>query len=189
MSLRSVSLNDVTVADKPTHVIIYQGEQAEYVLVPKKMLEELSLRVNDLTKQVNELAVKPRQSPYFSGFTGPSLEGLEGLEVRRDSDHLLVPDVKDTFKTLITKLEPIPVKEDTAPEAEEEEEEEAEEEVEEVEEEDAALELEEFEYKGITYYKDPDNLVYQLDEDGDLDDSPIGVWSPEKNKVLRYSKV
>ncbi len=67
-------------------------------------------------------------------------------------------------------------------EAEEVEEEEAEEEVEE------ALELDEFEYKGVTYFRDSENQVYQVDVDGDLDDTPIGVWSVEKAKVLKYAK-
>ena len=50
-----------------------------------------------------------------------------------------------------------------------------EEEAEEAEEEEEAMELEEFEYKGVTYYRDAENQVYQKDEDGDLDDTPIGV--------------
>lgn len=67
-------------------------------------------------------------------------------------------------------------------EAEEEEEEEAEEEVEE------AVEYEEIEYKGVKYYKDSENQVYVLDADGDLDDTPVGVWNEEKKKVLKYAK-
>jgi len=50
------------------------------------------------------------------------------------------------------------------------------------------IELEEFEYKGETYYKDAENLVYKMDADGDLDDQPIGIWNEEKKKVLKYSK-
>jgi hypothetical protein len=60
---------------------------------------------------------------------------------------------------------------------------------EEEEEEDAeALELEEFEYKGVTYYRDAELQVYQLDTDGDLDETPIGVWNESKQKVLKYAK-
>jgi hypothetical protein len=55
-------------------------------------------------------------------------------------------------------------------------------------EEEQALELTEFEYKGVTYFRDPENQVYQVDTDGDLDDTPIGLWSEEKQKVLRYAK-
>jgi len=75
-------------------------------------------------------------------------------------------------------------------EAEEEEEDvvEAEAEEEEEEEEEEAVELDEFEYKGVTYFKDAENQVYQVDADGDLDDSPIGVWSEEKGKILKYAK-
>ena len=69
---------------------------------------------------------------------------------------------------------------------EEQEEEEAEEEEEEEEEE--AVEYEEIEYKGVTYYKDSENQVYVLDADGDLDDTPVGVWNEEKKKVLKYAK-
>ncbi len=69
----------------------------------------------------------------------------------------------------------------------EEEPPEIEEEVEEEEEQEEAVEYVEFEYKGVTYFRDDENQVYQLDEDGDLDDTaPIGVWNPEKQKVLKY---
>ena len=75
---------------------------------------------------------------------------------------------------------------DESASGEEEEEEEVEEEVEE-EEEEEALELEEIEYKGVTYYKDSSNQVYKMDDDGDLDETPIGVWNEQKQKVMRYS--
>jgi hypothetical protein len=54
--------------------------------------------------------------------------------------------------------------------------------------EEEALELEEFEYKGVTYYRDGELQVYQLDTDGDLDETPIGVWNESKQKVLKYAK-
>jgi hypothetical protein len=81
-----------------------------------------------------------------------------------------------------------------AEEEEEEEEEEAEEEeaeeeeAEEAEEEAEALELEEFEYKGVTYYRDSEHQVYQLAIDGDLDETPIGIWNEDKQKILKYAK-
>lgn len=73
-------------------------------------------------------------------------------------------------------------------EAEEEAEAEVEEEAEaeEEEQEQEAEELCEFEYKGVTYYRDSENLVYKLDDDGDLDDTPIGIWNEEKQKILKY---
>jgi len=72
--------------------------------------------------------------------------------------------------------------EELVEEDQEEEEEEQEEEAEE------AVEYEEIEYKGVTYYKDSENQVYVLDADGDLDDTPVGVWNEEKKKVLKYAK-
>ena len=63
---------------------------------------------------------------------------------------------------------------------EEEEEEEVEEEVEE---EAQEVELEEFIYKKKTYYKDAENQVYQMDSDGNLDDSPIGVWNEQTQRI------
>ena len=62
----------------------------------------------------------------------------------------------------------------------EEEEEEVEEEVEE---EAQEVELEEFIYKKKTYYKDGENQVYQMDSDGNLDDSPIGVWNEQTQRI------
>ena len=57
----------------------------------------------------------------------------------------------------------------------------------EVEEDEESIEYLEVIYKGVTYYRtEADNLVYSLDEDGEVSDEPIGVWSTEKNKLLKY---
>ena len=83
------------------------------------------------------------------------------------------------------------VEEEEAAEEEAAEEEAAEEEVveeEEAVEEEAAEEeeegLEEFEYKGTTYYKDSENTVYTLDEE----DQPIpyGIWNETKKLIMPY---
>ena len=58
-----------------------------------------------------------------------------------------------------------------------------EEEVEEAEEE--TLELEEFIYKGKTYYKTPDNMVYRANEDGEVEDEPFARFDPEANRLVR----
>ena len=62
---------------------------------------------------------------------------------------------------------------------EEEEEEEAEEE-----EEGEAVELEEFQFKNTTYYKDGQNQVYGLDAGGELKEEPIGTWDVARQRVL-----
>jgi hypothetical protein len=81
-----------------------------------------------------------------------------------------------------------PVQDGEEQEEEEEEEEEDSSAQEEEEAEEEAVEYEEIEYKGVTYYKDSENQVYVLDADGDLDDTPVGVWNEEKKKVLKYAK-
>ena len=186
MSLGSISLNEVRV-DKNTHIVIYQGGSYE------NELESLRKSVKELRDMVASLqGTMSKPSPFFGSHISPE---PEGIEVRRDVD------IKETFKTIITKLDslpapsPPPVTEEVedAEDAEDAEEEDAEvedaEDAEEEEEEEVALELEKFEYKGFTYYRDSsDQQVYQLDEDGDLDDTPIGVWNEEKKKVLKYAK-
>jgi len=54
---------------------------------------------------------------------------------------------------------------------------------EEEEEEAQEVELEEFIYKKKTYYKDAENQVYQMDSDGNLDDSPIGIWNEQTQRI------
>lgn len=78
---------------------------------------------------------------------------------------------------VIDEEPPVEVVENVQEEEIVEEEEEEEQEEEEAEEEELALE--EFEYKGTTYYKDEDNQVYQMDEEGDISE-PIGVWNGKR---------
>ena len=48
------------------------------------------------------------------------------------------------------------------------------------EEEEAALELEPLEYRGVTYYKDADDNVYGTDEEGTVIPEPIARWNGTK---------
>jgi len=50
-------------------------------------------------------------------------------------------------------------------------------------EEEEELQLEEFEYKGATYYRDPENNVYMTDEDGELVQEAIGTWNAAKQRI------
>jgi hypothetical protein len=54
---------------------------------------------------------------------------------------------------------------------------------EEEEEEAQEVELEEFIYKKKTYYKDGENQVYQMDSEGNLDESPIGMWNEQTQRI------
>lgn len=83
----------------------------------------------------------------------------------------------------VAEVVPEAKKEEAEEEAEPEEEAEEAEEEAEAEEETEEVSLEEFEYKGSTYYKDEENNVYMLDEDGELTE-PIGVWSEVKKRII-----
>ena len=190
---------NLTITDKPTHVVVWTDSTNVSELV-----QTLTERVACLEEMVSKLVN-----------TG-LLSGIE-MRRREDSISLVQEsDSKDIFKELIEKshvsvaaaaeaeLEAVEAEEDEDADAEDEDAEEAEaeededadaededaEEAEEdaAEEDEEALELEEFEYKGVTYYKDTENQVYQIGEDGDLDDTAIGVWNEEKQKVLKYAK-
>jgi hypothetical protein len=180
----------------------------------RKQIYNLTAELNALSKRVLhiELAAEtekpeplPRKSPFFAAAVAPE---PSGLEVRRLSEAVPVDtsDSKTAFATIVNTLpaaEDVPepeveelVEEEVEGEAEGEEVEgeevegeEEEEEVEEEQEEAEGVAMEEFEYKGVTYYRDAENQVYQLDEDGDLDDTPIGVWNETKQKVIKYAKV
>jgi len=55
-------------------------------------------------------------------------------------------------------------------------------------EEEEIVEYKEVEWKGVTYYVDAENQAYQMDSDGDLIDTPIGVWREETKKLVRYKQ-
>ena len=65
--------------------------------------------------------------------------------------------------------------------------EEGEEVVEETEEEEEGMAVEEFEYKGKTYYRDEDNFVYEMSEEGELSEA-LGVWNTATEKIRFYAK-
>lgn len=153
-------------------------------------------RVAELEKQVAELSAT--NTPLIP--RNP-LEGIEvipkkevvltetGPEPLSVADRLLLNS--SALKALEKEEEEEEVIEEIAEEEEEVAEEEEEEVVEEEEEElveeeeeeaEEEQELEEFEYRGSTYYRDPENNVFMIDEDGEF--LAIGVWSEVKRKII-----
>lgn len=59
---------------------------------------------------------------------------------------------------------------------------------EEEEEEEEGTALDEFEYKGTTYYKDDDNIVFTLNDEGEVNDDPVGRWYEEKKIIKFFAK-
>lgn len=210
-----MSFNLPIASDKATHIVVYHTDPPAAATASSSSsnsneVAELRKQIYDLTKEMNELTKRvlhielapeekkqvvedlPRKSPYFAPAVAPE---PSGLEVRRLSEEVIPVDTsnsKQVFESLMKTdtLEEEKVEDIPEPDDEVEEEEEVVEEEEEVveEEEGEAMELEEFEYKGVTYYRDGENQVYQKDEEGDLDDTPIGVWNEVKQKVIKYAK-
>ena len=182
---------------KPTHIVIWTEDSP---------LASLVNRINDLESRLNTLlaslpsaaqvpvAAVPAAAPaavpaavapapatrglYFPPSLSPHLSGLNVQPAEVDVE-------------LPVEAEQPEVEE---PDAEELDEEQVEVEEEVVEEEDEIMQnLTEFDWKdkaGVvqTYWRDSDNQVYEKDEDGDLNDTPIGIWNEAKQKLQRYAK-
>ena len=186
-----MSFNLPITIDKATHIVVYHQDPPVVTSDSSNEFAEIRNQIHDLAKDMNALTSRimkielcqplPRKSPFFAPAVAPE---PSGLEVRRLSEAMPVDtaDSKTAFEKLVKNI-PLPVKAEAEVEAEAEEEVEEEEEAEE-----EAMELEEFEYKGVTYYRDGENQVYQKDDDGDLDDTPIGVWNEDKKKIIKYAK-
>lgn len=92
----------------------------------------------------------------------------------------------------LTAQEEDEAEEEPEAEAEVEEQEEVEEETEEQQEEEAEeegeeLELEEFVWKNKTYYKDQNNQIYRMIEEGVPEDEPFATYDEVNNKLTRIS--
>jgi hypothetical protein len=68
-------------------------------------------------------------------------------------------------------------------EAEEEEAEEAEEESEE-----EGVELEEITYQGKVFYRDPEQFVYTVNDEGEVSEEPVGYWKEKTKTIAFYNK-
>ena len=179
---------------KPTHIVIWTEDSP---------LASLVNRINDLESRLNTLlaslpsaaqvpvAAVPSAAPaavapapatrglYFPPSLSPHLSGLNVQPAEVDVE-------------LPVEAEQPEVEEPDAEELDEEQVE-VEEEVVEEEEDEIMQNLVDFEWKdkaGVvqTYWRDSDNQVYEKDEDGDLNDTPIGIWNEAKQKLQRYAK-
>ena len=129
-------------------------------------------RIDAVEEELRHLSTENKRTPLTLIPPHP----LVGIEVTAPeqinaADSLLLNN--SARKHLETSGDLFPAEEEAEEEVEEEVEEEAEEE-----------ELEEFEFKGVTYYKDTELNVYKIDENGELVTEPIGVWSTTKNKII-----
>ena len=98
------------------------------------------------------------------------------------------PEIKAEEKEVVIESTEVNVKEVEEVEEEEEEVEEEEEEVEEEveEEEEEGIELDQIEYKGVNYYKDPENFIYSITDTDEPSENPVGYWKEKTNTIAFY---
>ena len=126
---------------------------------PKASLDEL-IQTN-IISNTSEHDIRELTAPPTTPESEPDIE-----EEDAHIENYAEPDIEDVAE-----------KENVEEEEEEQEEEEQEEEG----------EFEEVSYKGNTYYVDGDSIAYTVNDEGELNEDPVGVWVPEK-KIVRFYK-
>ena len=167
--------------------------------IEQRLSHQFPKDIGDLNTRVLKIERDRRDDEYEDGLgawiTSPEFEFLsEGLQ----NEVVSVPEVPKeeaaTLRNIVVQLDnddiemktakeetkEAPAKEETKEETKEEaKEEEAEEE------EGEQLELEELEYEDKMYYKDGENNVYSANDDGEVNETPVGRWI-EKRKVVKF---
>jgi hypothetical protein len=87
---------------------------------------------------------------------------------------------------VVATLESVAVVAALEPVAKVQEEEEVQKEEEEEEEEE--MEYEEVEFKGETFYRDTQQYIFRMDEEGQLSEDPIGYWKVKSQTIMFYQK-
>lgn len=149
--------------------------------------------------QIKEIIEENKQEVDNSCNSSNSTEIIQSMthEVTLNNDQ--ITDTVDTESNHQVKhVDEIPPKEEHVQEKEQEEEVVDEEDVQEeevVDEEEVQEEVAEdddagtvFEADGITYYRDEENQVFSVDDEGNLSDMPIGFWK-EKTQTIRFYKM
>jgi len=148
------------------------------------MITSLSSKINSMENKMNDIINNNKQEELPSIILEEKEDEKDEKEVVKE---IIIQEKKEEEVVEEVVEEVLEEEEEVVEEEEEEvvEEEVIEEEEEEVVEEVEQQELTEFEYKGMILYRDGENKVYQMDEEGELVDTPIGVWNEAKQKVLR----
>jgi hypothetical protein len=198
-----VKSSPVPVVAPPVEAVSQDNTETRQTLeVVEKAVETINARLLRLEETVSRLLTAVREQAMGSDDRG--VEEVEAeIEVEAAELEALNADAnasvhesetQATFRRVVAELRETVVSEQAADEdadnEAEEEEAEVEEEEAEVEEEEAeveeeeALAVEEFTYRKRTYYRDADNNVYGVDEEGDIVSDPIGKWNPDTQKIV-----
>jgi hypothetical protein len=195
----SITKKDTPKQANPIHLVMWEGNDTT---------QELLDRISQLEKSLAKLMEEKTSSLFFPPALHPTPRGIEV----KSRSHSFVNEIDnaDVFKNL-TKVDgpgddfKLDTEDDDLVEADDSELEaeldalieadaaDADEDKAEADaDEDKAEEAEEFQeitWKDKTYYKDSQNQVYELDTDGDLIDTPIGIWKEDTKKLVKYKTV
>jgi len=185
-------------------------QHTEEFLQIRAVMDSIQSRLGKMETRLQVLEVSNR--PERKEMTTPSLSaGLEGLlmkPITLPSPALSARSENQVVLPIIQRQVVIPEAEEAEPDedalrgevAEEvggiDEEDEVDEgaqaddegegeEEEEEEEEAETIELEEFIWKGKTYFKTPDHMVYRANDEGDVEDEPFAKYDPKTNTLKR----
>ena len=185
------------------------NQQDDEIKTIHKMLHQLTDVVQNIQKKIDsmnvsdhmpELQITQGDDNDYCEECGRECDGVHGASGEKAVTDMKSRglEVKDDKIVKIQEEEVVETVEEDVEEADEDEDEDEDEAVEDIvedveeeeaveddeEEEQEGIELEEFEYKGITLYRDPENKVYRMDEEGALSD-PIGVWDEVKQRIKK----
>jgi hypothetical protein len=163
-----------------------ESELAELVRVQGYKIDALSLQLNRVVEQLSQMKTPPSLLPSAMATMMTATAPLATPAPLAAPAPLATPAAASTIKNVMISPPIVlkPVLRLPEPEVVEEEVDDAEAEVEEEEEEEEGIELEEFTYKNKIYYRDGENQVYQVDENGDVDiESPIGTWNDKTKRI------
>lgn len=153
-----------------------ESELAELVRLHGYKIDALSLQLSRISEQLTQMKTPTSLLPSAMSTMMTATAQVATMPVAATIKNVMIsPPVVPTKPVLLPPPVLLPEEEVDDAEVEIEEEEEVEEE--------EAVELEEFTYKNKTYYKDGENQVYQIGSDGELDDTPIGIWNEKTKRI------
>jgi hypothetical protein len=135
--------------------------------------------INPSTDEDRQFAFDSLQNEVVSGQTTVDLSPyIDGPVVVKKEYNVV--EAAPVEEKKVEKKEVVVEKQEEQEEAVEEQEEEA------VEEQEEGLNVEPFEYQGNTYYMDDELNVYKEDDEGNVNDTPVGRWLKKKGVIKWY---
>ncbi len=207
-----VPLNDELLSEEPVYTINKKSETDDASVKTPSIIPNVADDVSDIpdidsdNNSVTDIEIAdtpqdiiPEKQEITVKNTDKLLEKAKGVtesdDVKVKQDERVIEDNDTAEKENIEgeEYEDEDEKEEQEQDQEEEEqkdekqEEQEDKEDEEQEEEEDGIELEELEYKGVTYYRDSEGFIYSVDDDEQPSENPIGYWK-EKTQTIAFYK-